>query len=136
VFRVVASQPWPRGQQVFISYGSGSNDTLLQLYGFVEANNRDDRFIVRSLPAVLTQLGCAGVDRDAALSEVSSTCRNAGYRQGVEANEPAQWRMHLVHGGSSGAEQVQVAVPQLLTCHTKQEPGCTLPPDLAKDALR
>lgn len=42
-FRVVASRPWQAGQQVFISYGSSSNDVLLQLYGFVEANNPKDR---------------------------------------------------------------------------------------------
>lgn len=44
-FRVVASQQWTRGQEVFINYGSGSNDALLQLYGFVEANNTDDRCV-------------------------------------------------------------------------------------------
>jgi hypothetical protein len=43
-FRVVASQAWRRGQQVLINYGSGSNDALLQLYGFVEQGNRDDRW--------------------------------------------------------------------------------------------
>lgn len=43
-FRVVASQDWSRGQQVFINYGSGSNDALLQLYGFVEEDNADDRW--------------------------------------------------------------------------------------------
>eukprot|EP00878_Enallax_costatus_P019938 GHUV01021053.1.p1 GENE.GHUV01021053.1~~GHUV01021053.1.p1 ORF type:complete len:380 (+),score=103.11 GHUV01021053.1:21-1160(+) len=42
-FRIVASRPWRAGQQVFISYGNSSNDVLLQLYGFVEAGNRQDR---------------------------------------------------------------------------------------------
>ena len=42
-FRVVASQQWPRGDEVFINYGTGSNDALLQLYGFVEPGNTADR---------------------------------------------------------------------------------------------
>lgn len=42
-FRVVASQRWARDEEVFISYGAGSNDALLQLYGFVENNNQGDR---------------------------------------------------------------------------------------------
>lgn len=42
-FRVVASQTWTRGQEVSINYGGGSNDALLQLYGFVELGNKEDR---------------------------------------------------------------------------------------------
>jgi hypothetical protein len=43
-FRVVASQAWSRGEQVFINYGSGSNDILALQYGFVpQGCNPDDR---------------------------------------------------------------------------------------------
>lgn len=36
-----------KGEEVFISYGQQSNDRLLQFYGFVEASNPADVYVIR-----------------------------------------------------------------------------------------
>lgn len=70
-FQVVASQSYSRGQQVFMSYGSQSNDALLQLYGFVEDRNPADRYVVPNLAAVMAkQWGLKEVDLRAAIPAV------------------------------------------------------------------
>ena len=42
-----------QGEQVFISYGQQSNDSLLQYYGFVEAGIPHDTYIVPDLAATV-----------------------------------------------------------------------------------
>ena len=42
-----------QGTQVFISYGQQSNDSLLQYYGFVEAGNPHDTYVVPDLAATV-----------------------------------------------------------------------------------
>jgi len=42
-YRVVSDRSYCQGEQVVINYGSQSNDQLLQLYGFVEPDNANDR---------------------------------------------------------------------------------------------
>ena len=41
----VSAGPARAGEQLLISYGSRSNDQLLQYYGFVEANNPNDAYV-------------------------------------------------------------------------------------------
>ncbi len=43
-YRVTAGKQYSTGQEVYVSYGELSNDALLELYGFVEANNTNDRY--------------------------------------------------------------------------------------------
>ncbi|WIA33481.1 hypothetical protein OEZ86_006609 [Tetradesmus obliquus] len=69
-FRVVSTQQWRQGQQVFISYGQSSSDVLLQLYGFVEQGNVHERYLVRSLPDVLASAAAAA--NSVELAEVSA----------------------------------------------------------------
>lgn len=40
---MVSDRSYLQGEQVVINYGSQSNDQLLQVYGFVEQDNQDDR---------------------------------------------------------------------------------------------
>ena len=40
-----------QGEQVFISYGKQSNDSLLQYYGFVEPGIQHDTYVVPDLAA-------------------------------------------------------------------------------------
>ena len=42
-----------QGEQVFISYGQQSNDSLLQYYGFVEPDIPHDTYVVPDLAAVI-----------------------------------------------------------------------------------
>ncbi|GAX74285.1 hypothetical protein CEUSTIGMA_g1734.t1 [Chlamydomonas eustigma] len=46
---VVSDRPYQPGQQVYINYGSQSNDQLLLSYGFVEEGNLNDRYILTRL---------------------------------------------------------------------------------------
>lgn len=43
------TQPATNGEEIFISYGSRSNDQLLQYYGFVETDNPHDVYIMPPL---------------------------------------------------------------------------------------
>lgn len=45
-YSLTAIQAIPSGKEVYISYGERSNDQLLQYYGFVEANNPNDIYIM------------------------------------------------------------------------------------------
>ncbi|KAG2493705.1 hypothetical protein HYH03_008219 [Edaphochlamys debaryana] len=55
-FRVAAGERVTGGQQVLISYGSQSNDALLQRYGFVEAaGNPHDRFVLCDVARLLAR---------------------------------------------------------------------------------
>ena len=52
---------WSQGEQVFISYGRQSNDSLLQYYGFVEPGIPHDTYTLPDLRAAALELG-DGVD--------------------------------------------------------------------------
>ncbi len=50
-FSAEAGDPVAAGQQAFITYGRQGNDRLLQFYGFVEADNPADTYVIRDLGA-------------------------------------------------------------------------------------
>ena len=56
-FRIVASEASQAGHQVVINYGARSNDALLQQYGFWEAHNPDDRYVLADCAASLHAAG-------------------------------------------------------------------------------
>ena len=67
-----ASESVGAGEQVLISYGTRSNDQLLQFYGFVEESNQDDLFEVPGLWSKLqAAAGQPGGGGDAASDEES-----------------------------------------------------------------
>eukprot|EP00198_Chlamydomonas_reinhardtii_P006814 XP_001696150.1 protein N-methyltransferase [Chlamydomonas reinhardtii] len=45
-YSVVASRDFKKGEQVFITYGAQSNDSLMQYYGFAEADNPQDTYVI------------------------------------------------------------------------------------------
>ncbi|KAJ1493408.1 hypothetical protein T484DRAFT_1768459 [Baffinella frigidus] len=49
------------GKEVFISYGTRSNDQLLQYYGFVENNNPDDVYEIPSFASRVQQVSGASI---------------------------------------------------------------------------
>ncbi|WIA22825.1 hypothetical protein OEZ86_009775 [Tetradesmus obliquus] len=55
-FLVSAGAAYVPGQQVFISYGSQNNDSLMQMYGFAEPDNPYDVYVMSSLLKWLEQL--------------------------------------------------------------------------------
>lgn len=55
-FVVAAGRDYEPGQQVFVSYGTQSNDSLMQYYGFSEAGNHADSYVMSSLLKWLEQL--------------------------------------------------------------------------------
>lgn len=55
-FLVAAGTVYSAGQQVFISYGAQNNDSLIQMYGFTEADNPYDVYVMTSLLKWLEQL--------------------------------------------------------------------------------
>jgi hypothetical protein len=50
-YSLACSTDVPAGEQVYISYGSRSNDQLMQYYGFVEKDNPNDVYIMHPLRA-------------------------------------------------------------------------------------
>jgi hypothetical protein len=48
-FLVAAAAGYAPEAQVFISYGAQSNDSLLQMYGFVEPDNPHDVYTMTTL---------------------------------------------------------------------------------------
>ncbi|KAG2482134.1 hypothetical protein HYH03_018920 [Edaphochlamys debaryana] len=46
-YEVVAAREFKQGEQVFISYGAQSNDSLMQFYGFSEQDNPKDVYVLR-----------------------------------------------------------------------------------------
>lgn len=55
-FIVAAGRPYREGQQVFVSYGRQSNDSLMQFYGFAEQDNPDDVYVMTNMLKWLEQL--------------------------------------------------------------------------------
>ena len=49
-----------QGEQVFISYGKQSNDSLLQYYGFVEPDIPHDTYVVPDLAAAVPDAVSSG----------------------------------------------------------------------------
>lgn len=56
-FEVLSADVYAPGDQVFISYGKQSNDSFLQYYGFVEADNPAETYVFDS--EIAQQLGVA-----------------------------------------------------------------------------
>lgn len=105
-FLVSAAAAYSPDQQVYISYGTQNNDSLMQMYGFVEPNNPHDVYVSTSLLKWLEQLQppCQerldALNRDGllqALQEVVIT------RQGFGAETLQALRYLLVPGSSSSA---------------------------------
>jgi hypothetical protein len=138
-FKVVAAQGTAPGQELLISYGSMSNDSLLQLYGFVEAGNPYDSYTMVGLLArvqqvlgvglgdvpsaakqalqaqvVITAAGCADDRVMGALQQVLQQVGSAG---GMTAQQllAAACRAELAGMGSSLQQdlQLQQALQQL-----------------------
>lgn len=138
-FKVVAAQGTAPGQELLISYGSMSNDSLLQLYGFVEAGNPNDSYTLVGLlaraqqvlgvgpgdvpsaaqqvlqaPVVITAAGCADDRVTGALQQVLQQAGSAG---GMTAQQllAAACRAELAAMGSSLKQdlQLQQALQQL-----------------------
>lgn len=55
-YSVTSSRAHRAGEQVHVSYGPQSNDSLLQFYGFVEAGNAADTYVHTRLLTWLAQL--------------------------------------------------------------------------------
>ncbi|GBF88574.1 hypothetical protein Rsub_01289 [Raphidocelis subcapitata] len=55
-FVVAAGRDYAPGSQVFVSYGTQSNDSLMQYYGFAEPSNPADSYVMVSLLKWLEQL--------------------------------------------------------------------------------
>ncbi|GLC36601.1 hypothetical protein PLESTB_000254700 [Pleodorina starrii] len=66
-YSVVASREFKKGEQVFISYGAQSNDSLMQYYGFAEADNPQDVYVMSDMLRWLTALRPVGQSRLEAL---------------------------------------------------------------------
>ncbi|EFJ50052.1 hypothetical protein VOLCADRAFT_104004 [Volvox carteri f. nagariensis] len=62
-YSVVASREFKKGEQVFISYGAQSNDSLMQYYGFAEANNPQDVYVMTDMLRWLTAVRSVGQSR-------------------------------------------------------------------------
>lgn len=112
-FSVTADRKYQKGEQVFITYGQQSNDKLLQYYGFVEAKNPSDVFVVPSLLHALKELPYTDVPEERvraveqaglmpALQQVALT------KQGMPAKALQATRMLLasqqLHGQKSAAD--------------------------------
>ncbi|KAG2428873.1 hypothetical protein HYH02_014196 [Chlamydomonas schloesseri] len=48
-YSVVASRDFKKGEQVFITYGAQSNDSLMQYYGFAELDNPQDTYVISDM---------------------------------------------------------------------------------------
>ncbi|GMH42796.1 hypothetical protein BSKO_10715 [Bryopsis sp. KO-2023] len=55
-YAVRAAEDYSRGEQVFISYGKQSNDSLMQYYGFCIADNPDDAFVIEDLRTGVSEI--------------------------------------------------------------------------------
>ncbi|GIL58110.1 hypothetical protein Vafri_12963 [Volvox africanus] len=62
-YSVVASREFTKGEQVFISYGPQSNDSLMQYYGFAEANNPQDVYVMTDMLRWVTAVQPVGQTR-------------------------------------------------------------------------
>ncbi|GLI66477.1 hypothetical protein VaNZ11_010320 [Volvox africanus] len=62
-YSVVASREFTKGEQVFISYGPQSNDSLMQYYGFAEANNPQDVYVMTDMLRWVTAVRPVGQAR-------------------------------------------------------------------------
>jgi len=54
-FAVNVGRSFEKGEEVLISYGTRSNDQLLQFYGFIEQENADDQYEVRGMLELLDE---------------------------------------------------------------------------------
>jgi hypothetical protein len=117
-FIVSAATAYTPGQQVFISYGTQTNDSLLQMYGFVEADNPHDAYVMTSLLKWLEQLQAPCQERLDALNReglLKSLQEVIITRQGFGADTLQALRYLLVpsssSSSSSGGGQQQQGLP-------------------------
>jgi hypothetical protein len=68
-FVAVAGATFRKGEQVFISYGKQTTDSLLQCYGFVEKGNAHDVYTFLDTGPVLVAAGVVDSERVAALAQ-------------------------------------------------------------------
>jgi hypothetical protein len=59
-FAASASAGYAPGDQIFISYGAQSNDSLLQYYGFTEPGNPHDEYVIESATVAGPRTSSAG----------------------------------------------------------------------------
>lgn len=92
-----------QGDQVFISYGRQSNDSLLQYYGFVEPNIAHDTYTIPDLQAAALALNdSAKVPGSQSLpqSKVSHSYRStkgcSGYTGAQSAGHSSRDKQHLL----------------------------------------
>lgn len=69
-----------QGEQVFITYGLQSNDKLLQYYGFVEAKNPADVYVIPDLLEAVRQLPHLGIAQDR-MAAVQTACSKTSLSQ-------------------------------------------------------
>jgi len=68
-FSVTAGMGYNKGDQVFVSYGAQANDSLMQYYGFAEANNPYDVYVTSNLLKWVEQLHVPSQERLDALNK-------------------------------------------------------------------
>lgn len=108
-FVAEANDPVTAGAQAFITYGRQGNDRLLQYYGFVEAKNPTDTYIIRDLSEVIEAVvgQRLRVSRQAALHTTGLAAaleKGAFNREGVEAETLAAVRAALASADPTAAE--------------------------------
>lgn len=67
-YSVVACKSYVQGEQVFVSYGKQSNDSLLQYYGFCEEDNPSDSYVMTNMLKWLDQVQSVSQERLDALN--------------------------------------------------------------------
>jgi hypothetical protein len=136
-FSVTAANAYTPGQQVFVSYGRQSNDSLLQYYGFSEADNPDDLYVMTSLLKWAEQLhSCQQVRLDALNREqlLTSLQTVAVTRAGFPADTLQALRYLLASDAAAAAgpgafagpgdEEVEQKLGLLLVHACQQELAC------------
>uniref|UniRef100_A0A1D1ZPQ4 SET domain-containing protein n=1 Tax=Auxenochlorella protothecoides TaxID=3075 RepID=A0A1D1ZPQ4_AUXPR len=101
-FELTTGSSFQPGEQVFISYGLQSNDTLLQYYGFVEQDNRHERVQLDVADGESRAQGLLGPDgsfqRVSGMGEV-------GRQALVQAGEALKAQLLLAGKQSSGSAE-------------------------------
>lgn len=107
-FNVSAAASYSTDQQVYISYGTQNNDSLLQMYGFVEQDNPHDIYVMTSLLKWLEQLQPPCQERLDALNRAGllQALQNVVLtRKGFGGDTLQALRFLLVPGSSGSSDQ-------------------------------
>lgn len=148
-YTVAPSRDFSKGEQVFISYGQQSNDSLMQYYGFAEVGNPADVYVMTNLLKHLDQhapqpLAQQRLDALNAAGLLNSLQLVTVQRNGVPA-ETLQALRYLLASSTEAAAgigafargasaEVEAAVAQLLVASVRAELaslGTSLEEDLA-----